>query len=105
MCRINCRDTSAPREMPSSTSTVWVITGGNDNCRPASAAPPTAIMAPEINPPGNPAQRNRSPPAVPIASVSSTRTVSARPGRAGIIGAGISDTQPYGKSAPERQMR
>ena len=52
MCWISCRDTSEPSEMPSSTSTVWVRIGGTASGRPASAAMPTAIIAPEISPPG-----------------------------------------------------
>jgi hypothetical protein len=39
---------------------------------PAIAAMPTAIMAPEISPPGRCAHKNSAPPAVPITSVSST---------------------------------
>jgi hypothetical protein len=33
-------------------------------------AMPTAIMAPEINPPGRPVTRNKTPPIEPIASAS-----------------------------------
>ena len=43
---------------------------------------PTAIMAPEISPPGRCAHRNSAPPAAPIASVSSTWRVLVRVGRA-----------------------
>ena len=72
MCWISCRDTSEPSEMPSSTSTVWVRIGGIASWRPAIAAIPTAIIAPEINPPGRLANRNSRPPAVPMTSVSTT---------------------------------
>ena len=47
---------------------------------PAIAAMPTAIMAPEISPPGRCANRNSAPPAVPITSVSSTLRVLAAAG-------------------------
>ena len=66
MCWISCRDTSEPSDIPSSTSTVWVRIGGTASGRPASAAMPTAIIAPEISPPGRFAHRNSTPPAVPI---------------------------------------
>src|SRR5204863_9868068 len=51
------------------------------------------------------AHRNSTPPALPMASVSSTRSSSARPGRLEAIEAGIRDTPPYGKSAFAGQMR
>ena len=60
MCWISCRDTSEPSEIPSSTSTVWVRIGGSASGRPAIAAMPTAIIAPEISPPGRFAHRNSS---------------------------------------------
>ena len=60
MCCNNCRDTSEPSEMPSSTSTVWVRIGGMASGRPAMAAMPTAIIAPEISPPGRCAHKNSS---------------------------------------------
>src|SRR5713226_350934 len=72
--------------------------------RPAIAATPTAIMAPEISPPGRFAHRNSAPPAVPIASVSSTLRVLARLGMANAIDAGIRFTLPYGKSPHRGQM-
>ena len=66
MCCSSCRDTSEPSEIPSSTSTVWVRIGGMVSGRPAIAAMPTAIMAPEISPPGRLSKRNSAPPAVPM---------------------------------------
>src|SRR6478609_11963037 len=105
MCCSNCRDTSEPSEIPSSTSTVWVRIGGTASGRPAIAAMPTAIMAPEISPPGRPAHRNSAPPAAPIASVSSTWRILARLGMANAIDAGIRLTLPYGKSRHGGQMR
>ena len=74
--------------------------------RPARrcAATPTAIMAPEIKPPGRFAHRNSAPPALPITSVSSTLRVLARVGTANAIETGIRLTLPYGKSEPVRQM-
>src|SRR6266571_1868233 len=105
MCCISCRDTSEPREIPSSTSTVWVRIGGMVSGRPAIAAMPTAIMAPEINPPGRLSRRNSAPPAVPIASVSSTLRILMRLGMANAIGTGIWLTPPYGKSRRRGQMR
>ena len=57
--------------MPSTTSTAWVMIGGTASGRPAIAATPIAIIAPEIRPPGRLTHRNSRPPAVPIASVSS----------------------------------
>src|SRR4051812_2628114 len=104
MCCSNCRDTSEPSEIPSSTSTVWVRIGGTASGLPAIAAMPTAIMAPEIKPPGRPAHRNSAPPAAPIASVSSTLRSLARLGTANAIDAGIRLTPPYGKSLAQRQM-
>src|ERR1700689_1271660 len=68
--------------MPSSTSTVWVRIGDIASGLPAIAAIPTAIMAPEINPPGRCAHRNSAPPAAPMTSVSSTFRVLARLGTA-----------------------
>jgi hypothetical protein len=50
--------------------------------RPIIVAMPTAIMAPEINPPGRPAKRNSTPPIEPIASVSRTWRVLVRLGMA-----------------------
>ncbi len=70
---------------------------------PAIAAMPTAIMAPEISPPGRLAHKNSTPPAVPIASVSSTLRVLA--GMANATDAGIRLTAPYVKSVAEGQMR
>src|SRR6476620_8713792 len=105
MCCSNCDDTSEPSEIPSSTSTVWVRIGGTASGRPAIAAMPTAIMAPEISPPGRPAHRNSAPPAAPIASVSSTWRILARLGMANAIDARIRLTLPYGKSRHGGQMR
>jgi hypothetical protein len=65
---------------------------------------PTAIMAPEISPPGRPAHRNSTPPAVPITSVSSALRILARLGMANAIDAGIGLTPPYGKSPQRGQM-
>src|ERR1700690_2501102 len=62
-------------------------------------------MAPEISPPGRFAHRNTTPPAEPIASVSSTLRVLVRLGMADAIDAGIRLTPPYGKSACRGQMR
>jgi hypothetical protein len=98
MCWISCRDTSAPSEMPSSSSTVWVRIGGSTSRRPARAAAPTAIIAPEISPPGSLAHKNSKPPAAPIAIVSSTRGISPRLGTLEAIDVGIRFTPPYGKS-------
>src|ERR1035437_6585881 len=72
---------------------------------PAIAAMPTAIMAPEINPPGRCAHKNSVPPTVPIASVSSTLRVLVRLGMANAIDAGIWLTPPYDKSLHRGQMR
>src|SRR5258705_7190843 len=105
MCCSSCHDTSEPSEIPSSTSTVWVRIGGTASGRPAIAAMPTAIMAPEINPPGRFAHRNSTPPAVPMTSVSSALRILARLGIANAIDAGIRLTPPYGKSPHRRQMR
>src|SRR5260370_30212831 len=105
MCCSNCRDISEPSEIPSSTSTVWVRIGGRVVGRPPTAATPPAIRAPEINPPGRFAHRNSAPPAVPIASVSSTLRALARLGMADAIDAGIRLTPPYGKSSHSGQMR
>ena len=105
MCWISCRDTSVPSDIPSSSSTVCVRIGGSASGRPASAAPPTANIAPEISPPGSPAQRNSRPPAAPITSVSSVARIWARSGMADAIDAGIRGTPPYGKSGMGRQMR
>src|SRR6202171_6843896 len=105
MCCNNCRDTSEPSEIPSSTSTVWVRIGGTNSGRPAIAAMPTAIMAPEISPPGRLPNKNSAPPALPIASVSSTLRVLARLGMAEAIDAGRRLTPPYGKSRQRGQMR
>src|ERR1700688_3991379 len=66
---------------------------------------PTAIMAPEISPPGRCANKNSAPPAVPITRVSSTLRVLARVGMAKAIEAGIRLTPPYGKFAGRGQMR
>src|SRR5712691_1753167 len=66
---------------------------------------PTAIMAPEINPPGRFAHRNSAPPAAPISSVSRTLRVLARLGMANAIDARIWLTAPYGKSLQGGQMR
>ena len=72
------------------------LTGIAPSFPPAAA---TAIMAPVISPPGRCAHRNSAPPAVPIASVSSTLRVLVRLGMAIAIDAGIRLTPPYGKSA------
>ncbi len=69
------------------------------------AAIPTAIMAPEISPPGRWAHKNSAPPAAPIASVSSTLRVLVRVGRANAIDAGIRLTPPYDKYPRSGQMR
>ena len=45
--------------MPSSTSTVWVRIGGSVSWRPAIAAIPTAIIEPEISPPGRPREQKQ----------------------------------------------
>ena len=66
---------------------------------------PTAIIAPEISPPGRFAHRNSRPPAVPMTSVSSVPRILARSAMAEDIEAGIRLTPPYGKSAREGQMR
>src|SRR4030081_1446916 len=105
MCCSSCRDTSEPSEIPSSTSTVWVRIGGTVSGRPAMAAMPTAIMAAGIRPPGRFAHKNSAPPAVPIASVSSTLRVLVRLGMADAIDAGMRLTPPYGKSGSRGQMR
>src|SRR5229473_5596913 len=73
--------------------------------RPAIAATPTAIMAPEISPPGRFAHKNSAPPALPITSVSSTLRVLVRLGMANAIDAGIWLTAPYGKSLHRGQLR
>src|SRR3984893_6579807 len=73
--------------------------------RPASAAAPTAIMAPEINPPGRFAQTNSKPPALPIASVSSILRSWARLSLESASDAVICFKPPYGKSGRRRQMR
>ena len=105
MCCRSCRDTSEPSEIPSSTSTVWVRCAGTTSGLPAIAAMPTAIMAPEISPPGRCASRNSAPPAVPITSVSSTLRILARVGMAKAIDAGIRLTPPYDKFVRGGQMR
>src|ERR1700692_2732182 len=79
--------------------------GGTLSGRPASAAAPTAIMEPEISPPGRLAHKNSVPPAAPVASVSSTLRVLARLGMASAIAARIWLTPPYGKSVDRGQMR
>ena len=73
--------------------------------RPASAAMPTATIAPEISPPGRLSHRNSRPPAAPMTSVSSVPRILARSATAEDIEAGIRLTPPYGKSAREGQMR
>ena len=73
--------------------------------RPASAAAPTAIIAPEISPPGRLSHRNSRPPAAPMTSVSIVPKILARSATAEDIDAGIRLTPPYGKSAIEVQMR
>src|SRR5215212_11472057 len=104
MCCSNCRDTSEPNEIPSSTRTVWVRIGGIVSGRPAIEAAPTAIMAPEIKPPGRFAQRNNSPPAVPITIVSNTLRILARVGTANAeLGSRL--TGLYDKSVAVGQMR
>src|SRR5205823_8649408 len=104
MCCSSCDDTSEPSEIPSSTSTVWVRIGGSASGRPAIAAMPTAIMAPEISPPGRFAHRNSTPPALPTASVSSTLRILTRLGMANAIDAGIRLTLPYGKPLAQGQI-
>jgi hypothetical protein len=91
--------------MPSSNNTDWVRSGGTASGRPARAAIPTAIMAPEISPPGRCAHKNSRPPALPMASVSSVLRSLARLGTASAIDAGIRVTPPYGKSVTAGQMR
>ncbi|MGY3076843.1 hypothetical protein ACVWZZ_003214 [Bradyrhizobium sp. LM6.10] len=91
--------------MPSSTSTVWVRIGGSVNWRPAIAAIPTAIIEPEINPPGRPASRNARPPAVPMTSVSTVLKILARLGNSNGREAVICFTPPYRKSARGAQLR
>ena len=66
---------------------------------------PTAIIAPEISPPGRPAHKNSRPPAAPMASVSSVLRDFGAVGKAEAIEAGIGFTPPYGKSAMAGQMR
>src|SRR5258708_6134002 len=105
ICCSNCRDTSEPSEIPSSTSTVWVRIGGTLSGRPAIAAMPTAIIAPEISPPGRFAHKNTTPPRAPIPSVSSRFRVLARLGMANAVDAGIWLTPPYDKSLHGGQMR
>ena len=105
MCWISCRDTSEPSVMPSSTSTVCVRIGGMVTGRPASAAMPTATIAPEISPPGRLTHRNSRPPAAPMTSVSSVPKILARSAMAEDIDVGIRLTPPYGKSAIAVQMR
>jgi hypothetical protein len=68
-------------EMPSTTSTACVRTGGTASGRPAMAAMPVAIMAPVINPPGRCAHKNSSPPTVPMPSVSSAARILERVGK------------------------
>src|ERR1700729_4254681 len=106
-CCKSCCDTREPSEIPSSTSTDWVISEGIDSGRPAIAAIPTAIMAPEISPPGRLSHRNMPPPAAPIASVSRTWRVLVRLGRAkaGDADAGIRLTPFYVKSGSRAQLR
>ena len=96
--------TEDPSEMPSTTKMLWVRIGGTLKGRPAIAAMPTASMAPEISPPGKWATTNSRPPAVPMASVSSTDRVLARLGRSRGIAVEICFTRPYGKSAGTGQM-
>ena len=105
MCWINCRDTSEPSEIPSSTSTDCVRIGGTASGRPAMAAMPTAIMAPEISPPGSLSSKKIPPPRPPISSVSSTLRVLVRLGTADAIDAGIRLTPLYRKSPQRGQMR
>jgi hypothetical protein len=66
---------------------------------------PTAIMAPEISPPGRCAHKNSAPPAAPMTSVSSTWRILARLGTADAIDAGRRLTPSYVKSARQAQMR
>src|SRR6202522_317695 len=89
MCCSSSREASEPSEIPSSTSTVWVRIGDIASGLPAIAAMPTAIMAPEISPPGRCAHKNSAPPVVPITRVSSTLRVLARLGTAEAIDARI----------------
>src|SRR5215207_3820217 len=105
MCWISCRETSEPSVMPSSTSTVCVRSGDMVTGRRASAAMPTATIAPEISPPGRLSHRNSRPPAAPMTIVSSVPRILARPAMAEDIDAGIRLTPPYGKSVIAAQMR
>src|ERR1700683_4425899 len=91
--------------MPSSTSTVWVRIGDIASGLPATAAMPTAIMAPEIKPPGRCVHKNSAPPAAPMTSVSSTLRVLARLGTADATIAERRLTPSYVKSARRVQMR
>ena len=70
--------------------------------RPDSAAMPTAIIAPEISPPGRLSHRNSRPPAAPMTSVSSVPRILPRSAMAEDIDVGIRLTPPYGKSAHRR---
>src|SRR5215470_11557268 len=63
--------------------------GGTQSGRPAIAAAHTAIMAPEISPPGSCALRNSPPPAAARASVSSALKTLVRLKMAGAVDAGI----------------
>src|SRR3954451_12257757 len=91
--------------MPSSTNTVWVRSGGSESLRPAIAAIPTAIIDPEIRPPGRPAARNAKPPAAPMTSVSAVLKSLARLGHSNGREAVICFTPPYRKSARGAQLQ
>lgn len=65
-----CGDTIEPSDRPSVIRMTCAISGGRPIGRPAIAAAPTAIIAPEINPPGNSSHLNKAPPATPMRSVS-----------------------------------
>src|SRR4029450_8848034 len=104
MCWISSRATSEPSVQPNSSRTVWGRVAGMGTGRPASAAIPTATIAPEISPPGRLSHRNSRPPATPLTSVSSVPKILARSAMAEDIEAGIRLTPPYGKSGCAAQM-
>src|SRR5436309_2902843 len=82
-------ETMAPSDSPSVIRTMCAIHCGRPSGRPAMPAPATAVMAPEISPPGSSAHRNSRPPALPMTSVSSTLRISDRLGRVNGIVAGL----------------
>lgn len=67
---ISSGETIEPSETPSVIRIVCTMSGGIARGRPAIAAAPTAIIAPEINPPGKCIAANSKPPAVPMAMAS-----------------------------------